>query len=87
MPHLVDGSRFIRELVGCFGGDEFLVGWRTSKQDDRIAQVARCLIAEIGAPVLYAKKDLRVGASIGIAFINRRKEPPPGRRSSMPISP
>ena len=81
------GNPFGFQTIARMGGDEFLVGWRTSKQDDRVAQVARCLIAEIGAPVIYANKDLRVGASIGIAFINGRKEPPSGRRSSMPISP
>tara|TARA_R110002012_G_C11454043_1_gene592078 strand:+ start:275 stop:520 length:246 start_codon:yes stop_codon:yes gene_type:complete len=47
--------------------------WRTNQQDNRIAQFARCFIAEIEAPVIYANKDLRVGANIVIAFINGRE--------------
>ncbi|WP_168769495.1 bifunctional diguanylate cyclase/phosphodiesterase [Yoonia sediminilitoris] len=62
-------STFGFQTIARMGGDEFLVGWRTRAHDDHIVQVARSLVAAIEAPVIYANKDLRVGASVGIAFI------------------
>ncbi len=69
------------------GAMNFLLDGEQANKTIELHKSLDVLLQRLRAPVIYAKKDLRVGASIGIAFINGRKEPPSGRRSSMPISP
>ena len=65
----------VGDTVVRWGGDEFLVLLEDVAEDEAVA-VARRVCAAVGEPVRYRDQELRVSASVGIAF-RRPGDPAP----------
>lgn len=60
------------DFVARVGGDEFVVVASDETQAQRVAEgIAACIIAKCKEPVWFGGKELRFGASIGIAVAQR----------------
>nr|WP_269432939.1 GGDEF and EAL domain-containing protein [Aliiruegeria sabulilitoris] len=57
------------DIIARVGGDEFLLAKTTSASDADVLDTASQIVEQISRPIPYAGKQLRVGASIGIAFV------------------
>lgn len=61
------------QTIARMGGDEFLIAWRTEESDERIWKIAQSLIYAIEEPISFLGKELRIGASVGISFVEKEK--------------
>lgn len=62
------------DLFGRFSGDEFIVVLRDLAEPEDAGHVARKLIASLGQPLHRGETTLKVGASVGIAFLEDGRE-------------
>ena len=62
------------DLFGRFSGDEFIVVLRDLAEPEDAGHVARKLIASLGQPLQRGDSTLKVGASVGIAFMEEGRE-------------
>ena len=63
-------KRTVREtdIVGRFGGDEFVIGLLDIKSPESAAKVSAKIISEISHPFVIHESEVFIGASIGITF-------------------
>jgi diguanylate cyclase (GGDEF)-like protein len=69
-------SRTVRgdDLVARLGGDEFAVITSAASEPAALQQIADRIISRLSAPYAIGSHTIVIGASIGIAVINRRSE-------------
>jgi len=61
----------VGDTVARIGGDEFIVLQNGIRRIEEARLLARRIIRSLGAPVLHDGRELRVGASVGIALAPR----------------
>ena len=71
---LIEAAARLRELVrqsddvARFGGDEFAILCEDLEHEDDAAVIATRVLSSLGVPFSLGKRDVSIGASIGIAF-------------------
>jgi len=55
-------------IVARLGGDEFAIAFRAVPSDKAALRLAHYIVRDIGRPIQFEQKELRVGASIGISL-------------------
>ncbi len=62
------------EVVARVGGDEFLLAQTSDLDDEEILETATQLVEAVSRPIQFFGLDLRIGASVGIAFADGTME-------------
>lgn len=64
----LSGILRVGDTVARIGGDEFIVLQNGIKRADEAGLLARRIVRSVGAPVVHDGRELRIGASVGIAL-------------------
>jgi len=56
------------DTIARLGGDEFVVILDSIDGKDRVKDIAKAMVKEIGTPLMFGQTELRVGASAGISL-------------------
>jgi len=57
-----------KDIISRVGGDEFTLLLKDIQSDTDAENIAQRIVSSLAAPIQFRDKDLKVGASIGIAF-------------------
>lgn len=86
VAHRLRSCLRLRDLVARIGGDEFAVAISGTGVETQAPRLADEIIRSLSAPYDIQEKPVRIGASVGIAFADSKKQPPI-RFCARPISP
>lgn len=70
------------DIVARLGGDEFVIVLNNPENRDKVAKIASIIIAAINEPIISQGKQVRIGASLGIAMFPIDGTTPAGLISS-----